>query len=184
MTRQAWALALAAIALAGCARRPPPPQPAAGPQPPKPVAQALPEARISVGEVYFADPQGKWQVSTKADQIHVVGEPQRAELTGVEGALEEVGRVTLQASAKRAVVYFEQKRIVFEGDARSQWPPTPRAAGPAASGGTLQAQRIEWDMRSRQVRAEGQVRFSSPQVTATGSRFWADMGLRHIRMTD
>ncbi len=176
--------------LAGCQRASAPQPPAASQhaQPlrtaPHPPIKRGAAASVEVGEIVVADPAGKrlWRASARS--IEWDYDRQQALLRDVQCQFTDEGKLALEARAPVVIAYLGERRVVLLGGvgpprAKSRGGVTARAP---ATKTFLRADRIEWDVRSKEVYATGNVKYVRSDFVLTGERLRADLDLRKARL--
>jgi len=135
--------------------------------------RAGPRAQIEVGEIVVAEPQGKrlWKASARV--IEWDYDRQLAGLRDVQCVFIENDKPTLEARAPVVTAYLKPRRVVLTGGVRA------RAVVTRTS---LRADRLEWNVKDKEVYATGNVKYVRGDFVITGSRLRADLALKRARL--
>lgn len=130
-------------------------------------------ARIQVGELVVADPEGRRLWRASAQVIEWDYDKQQATLRDVECVFVEDGQPALEARAPSVIAYIGERRVVLEDGvtARSRQTRT-----------SLRADRLEWQAKEQEVYATGNVKYVRGDFVLTGPRLRADLSLKRARL--
>jgi LPS export ABC transporter protein LptC len=176
----------AVVAVAGCGRQQPSAAPGAqaaskaapasasgGGQAASEQPLAHAHAEVEVGEIVVAEPKGKrlWRASAKT--IEWDYDKQQAVLHDVQCVFSENGKTSLEARAPLVTAYLKDQRVVLTGGVVARAPATSTA---------VRADRLEWDLKDKEVYATGNVKYVRGDFEVTGSRLRADLQLKRARL--
>jgi LPS export ABC transporter protein LptC len=130
-------------------------------------------ARIEMGEIIVAEPQGKrlWKASAKV--IEWDYDRQLAALRDVQCVFIDNDKPALEARAPVVTAYLKLRRVVLTGGVSA------RSVGTHTS---LRADRLEWNVKDKEVYAVGNVKYVRGDFVITGSRLRADLALKRARL--
>jgi len=180
------AVALAAVVAApGCGgrpaaqaqKRPPAParQRATGPGATAKAEELLAgsRAQVKVGEIIVSEPTGKrlWRASAKV--IDYDYDKQQAALRDVQCVFVQDNKPALEARAPLVTAFLEQHRVVLTGGVVARSPVTHAS---------VRADRAEWDIKTKEVLATGNVKYVQGDLAVTGDRLIGDLELKKARL--
>ena len=138
----------------------------------RPPRQILPEhAQVELGEIVVADPQGKhlWRASAKV----IEWDADKAVLRDVQCTFIDNDKTALEARAPVVTAYLKPRRVVLTGGV---------AARSLVTRTSLRADRLEWNVKDKEVYAAGNVKYVRGDFVITGARLRADLDLKRARL--
>lgn len=141
-------LLIVAPFISGCGRKPTPSPPKPEPPPPL-VKQGEPAHELEQSTIRIADPQGRWTFEVQSARAEAAGLHGPYNLTPATGRYLEKGKEPVTMSADRATVSEGSRRARFEGKVRI-----------ASAGWTLEADRVDYDLKTGKVVASGQTKWT------------------------
>lgn len=146
---------------------PPVRRPEGGPTPAR-----LPPIQVEGTAISTVDPQGRRQWDIRAETVSVRGDGRTVAMIAVEGTFFEAGEASVSFAAPRGTFFIASRNVTLEG----------RAHARAASGRTLSADAVAWNLKAGQIEATGNVVFRQEGMIVRADRMLSDTALQHVTL--